>query len=75
MERISSSINIKTRDVIMFCLVRAIAEFRGRWKVNADSGGTLNNKENPKIMIEKSHFIYNESQVKITRMESETLSA
>jgi hypothetical protein len=75
MERISFSLNIKTRDVIMFCLVRVTAELRGRWKVIADSGGTLNSKENPKIVIEKPHFIFNESHVKITRMESETVSA
>jgi hypothetical protein len=73
MERSSSPLNIKTGDVIMFCLVRAIADFRGRWKVNAGSGGTLNSRENPKIVIEKPQFIYNESHVKITRMESETL--
>jgi len=49
----------------------AITEFRCRWKVNAGSGGTLNSKETPKI--EKPHFIYIESFVKITRIESETL--
>jgi hypothetical protein len=53
----SSPLNIKTGDMIMFCLVRAITDFRGRRKVNAGSGGMLKSKENPKIVIEKPQFI------------------
>jgi hypothetical protein len=49
-ERSSFPLNIKRGDV-MFCLVRVIADFRGRWKVNVGSGGALNSKENPKIVI------------------------
>jgi hypothetical protein len=50
--------NMNTRDVIMLCLVRAVAEIRDRWKVKASSGGMLNSKENPNIVIEKPHFNY-----------------
>jgi hypothetical protein len=64
---------MKTGDVIMFCLVRTVAEIRNRWKVNASSGGMLNSKENPKIVTEKPRFIYNESHVEIIRRKSETL--
>jgi len=73
MERSSSPLNTKTGDVIIFCLVRSIADLRGRWKVNAGSRIMLNSKKIPKIVLEKSHFNYKESLVKITRMESETL--
>jgi len=55
----SPPLNVKTGDVIIFCLVRAIADFRGRWKVrvNECSGWTLNSKENAKIVKEKPHFV------------------
>jgi hypothetical protein len=46
---------------------------RDRWKVNADGRIKLNSKKFPKIVLEKPHFIYKESLVKVTRMESETL--
>jgi hypothetical protein len=66
-------LSTKTGNVIIFCLVRAIADLRGRWKINAGSGIMLNSKKIPKIVLEKPHFIYKESLVKTTRMESETL--
>jgi hypothetical protein len=51
-------VNMNTGDMIKFCLVRAVAKIRDRWKVKASSGGMLNSKENPKIVIEKPHFFY-----------------
>jgi hypothetical protein len=63
----------KDRGCVNVLPGQGYSRVQGPVEVNVGSGGTLNSKENPKIVSKKPHFIYNESHVKITRMESETL--